>query len=66
MLDMGLTIASYRIASEIEILKWRRPFRKLLGKTEKNLMKCYLFHICILLRALWTALESCNPYVNYI
>ena len=28
---MGRTIPSYRIASEIEILKWR-PFRKMLDK----------------------------------
>jgi hypothetical protein len=30
---MGRTIPSYRIASEMEILKWR-PFRKLLGKQD--------------------------------
>jgi hypothetical protein len=40
MLDMGRTIPSYRIASEIDILKWRRPFRKLLDKTERSSMKC--------------------------
>ena len=32
---MGRTIPSYRIASEIEILKWR-PFRKLLDKKERK------------------------------
>jgi hypothetical protein len=32
---MGRTIPSYRIASEIEILKWR-PFRKLLDKQDRK------------------------------
>jgi hypothetical protein len=32
---MGRTIASYRIASEIEILKWR-TFRKLLDKQDRK------------------------------
>jgi hypothetical protein len=32
---MGRTIPSYRIASEIEILKWR-TFRKLLGKQDRK------------------------------
>jgi hypothetical protein len=33
---MGRTIPSYRIASEIEISKWR-PFRKLLGKKDRKI-----------------------------
>ena len=33
---MGRTIPSYRIASEIEILKWR-PFRKLLDKQDRKI-----------------------------
>ena len=33
---MGRTIASYRIASEIEILKWR-TFRKLLDKRDRKM-----------------------------
>jgi hypothetical protein len=51
---MGRTISSYRIASEIEILKWR-PFRKLLDKQDRKIfdMKCYLFHDCIMLQGLW-------------
>ena len=32
---MGRTIASYRIASEMEIRKWR-PFRKLLDKQDRK------------------------------
>ena len=32
---MGRTIPSYRIASEIEILKWK-PFRKLLDKQDRK------------------------------
>jgi hypothetical protein len=32
---MGRTIPSYRIASEIEIWKWR-PFRKLLDKQDRK------------------------------
>jgi hypothetical protein len=32
---MGRTIPSYRIASEIEILKWR-PFRKLLDEQDRK------------------------------
>jgi hypothetical protein len=32
---MGRTIPSYRIASEIEIRKWR-PFRKLLDKQDRK------------------------------
>ena len=32
---MGRTIPSFRIASEIEILKWR-PFRKLLDKQDRK------------------------------
>jgi len=32
---MGRTIPSYRIASEMEIRKWR-PFRKLLGKQDRK------------------------------
>jgi hypothetical protein len=32
---MGRTIPSYRIASEMEIWKWR-PFRKLLGKQDRK------------------------------
>ena len=32
---MGRTIPSYRIASQIEILKWR-PFRKLLDKQDRK------------------------------
>jgi hypothetical protein len=52
---MGRTIPAFRIASEIEILKWR-PFRNCwISKTEKYLMKCYLFHDCIMLRELWLA-----------
>ena len=33
---MGRTIPSYRIASEIEIWKWR-PFRKLLDKQDRKI-----------------------------
>jgi len=33
---MGRTIPSYRIASEIEILKWK-PFRKLLSKQDRKI-----------------------------
>ena len=33
---MGRTIPSYRIASEMEILKWR-PFRKLLDKQDRKI-----------------------------
>jgi len=33
---MGRTIPSYRIASEIEISKWR-PFRKLLDKKDRKI-----------------------------
>ena len=52
---MGRTIPSYRIASEIEIWKWR-PFRKALDKQDrKYLMKCYLFHDSIILREQWLA-----------
>ena len=36
MLSMGRTIPSYRIASEIEILKWRQ-FRKLLDKQDRKI-----------------------------
>ena len=36
MLGMGRTIPSYRIASEIEIWKWR-PFRKLLDKQDRKI-----------------------------
>ena len=40
---MGRTIPSYRIASEIEISKWRQ-FRKLLDKQDrKNLMKSTVY-----------------------
>ena len=35
MLRMGRTIPSYRIGSEIEILKWR-PFGKLLDKQDRK------------------------------
>ncbi len=38
---MGRTIPSYRIASEIEILKWR-PFRKLLDKQDRKVFdECF-------------------------
>lgn len=40
---MGRTIPSYRIASDMEIMKWR-PFRKLLGKQDRKKfdeMFCY-------------------------
>ena len=33
---MGRTIPSYRIASQMEIWKWR-PFRKLLGKRDRKI-----------------------------
>jgi hypothetical protein len=50
---MVRTIPLYRIASEIEIWKWR-SFRKALDKQDKKkLMKCYLFHDSIILRELW-------------
>jgi hypothetical protein len=36
IIGMGRTIPSYRIASQIEILKWK-PFRRTLDKSEKKM-----------------------------
>jgi hypothetical protein len=56
---MGRTIPSFRIASEIEILKWR-PFRILLDKQDRKIFDEMLspFHDCIMLRELWLADQS--------
>jgi hypothetical protein len=40
---MGRTIPSYRIASEIEIMKWR-PFRRLLGKKDRKVFDEMFFY----------------------
>jgi hypothetical protein len=54
-IKMGRTIPSYRIASEIEIRKWR-GFRKLLDKQDRKvLMKCYPYKNTTMLRELWFA-----------
>jgi hypothetical protein len=55
---MGRTIPSYRIASEIEIWKWK-PFRKLLDKQDrKKYDEMLSIHDCIILRELWLVDQS--------
>ena len=50
---MGRTISSYRIASEIEIWKWR-SFRKALDKRDRKVFDEMLsIHDSIILRELW-------------
>jgi hypothetical protein len=49
---MGRTIPSYRIASEIEILKWR-PFRKLLDKQGRKIYD-EMFSYSRLYNVAWT------------
>ena len=58
---MGRTIPSYRIASEIEILKWR-TFRKLLDKQDRK-----IFDEMVSIPRLYNAAGmACRPVLIHI
>ena len=59
---MGRTIPSYRIASEIEILKWR-PFRKLLDKQDRKIFD-EMFSYTRLYNAAGTM--ACRPILIHV
>ena len=59
---MGRTIPSYRIASEMEILKWR-PFRKLLDKQDRK-----KFDDMLIIPHLYTVAGTmaCRPILSHV
>ena len=66
---MGRTIPSYRIASEMEIRKWR-PFRKLLDKQDRkkfdDMLSIPRFYNVAGTMGLQTCSNSCVSNVNCI
>jgi hypothetical protein len=59
---MGRTIPSYRIASEMEILKWR-PFRKALDKQDRK-----VFNEMLSIPRLYNAAGTmvCRPVLTHV